>query len=484
MSARWPEGERDVIPRWRDPRSTAARKELSPICRSQLQSVEPIGRSDREADWQQNRSLGFALDLVGTALVVGVTPAARDAAKFVLKQEKTSSLARIVAERVVREGGDEQLRLEATPSVREQVHELRTKLGNDPRNALGWTELARYYTIAGLRPQANHAMKIALGLAPNHRYVLRAAARLAVHHGKFDEALFVISGAQRTPSDPWLVASELAIAGPAEARPRLTKHARSMLGGGQFSPTSTTELASALGTMEFRAGSNRKARRLIESSLEAPNDNAIAQGQWISRELQTIEVDAALLDESAEARALRHGAALEWEAALEAAWDWHRDQPFASGPGELGSYHASLGGAYAEGAKIAEEALRANPREFLLSNNLAFCLLNLGEIQRATEVLDSIDVGSLAEHQLSTFYATSGLLRFRSGDPVEGRTLYLRSISLTRDSHHRAIAQIMLAAEELRLKSPTAEKLIREALLASEEVEGEDIRFWLRRLTP
>ncbi|MGB7587242.1 MAG: hypothetical protein WBM00_00880 [Solirubrobacterales bacterium] len=342
--------------------------------------------------------------------------------------------------------------------------------------------MARYYTILGQRKQASTAMKVALGLMPNHRYVLRAAARLAVHHGKLEDAHSVIVRAPRTPSDPWLVAAELATAGAAGVRPKLVKRGRRMVKEGDFPPRSTSELASALGTLEFRAGSDRKARRLIEASLEAPNDNAIAQGEWISRSLPSVDVDLSLLDESAEARAMRHGTAMESEQVLPAAWEWHHDQPFASGPGELGSYHASLAGMYTDGAAIAKAARIANPKEFLLANNLAFCLLNMGEVEEASEALASIDRDALAEHQLPTYLATYGLLAFRSGNPEVGRTLYQQSIRLDRDPHHRTVAKIMLASEELRLHSTHAARLVQEALMAGNEVESDDIKLWLKRL--
>ncbi len=486
MSARRPEGDRDVIPRWRDPRNTAAQGELTPLNNAAGKPVDQSGRLERERDWLAHKTLGFALDLVGTAVVVGVSPIAREAAKYVLDTSESSEPARALARRVLDDLEADTLNTPLSDptaiEVGEEIRALRAKLRNDPRNALAWTEMARYYTILGLRDQASNAMHVALGLAPNHRYVLRAAARLAVHHGNFEDAHSVIARAPRTPSDPWLVAAELATAGPAGVRPKMVKHGRRMVKEGDFSPRSTSELASALGTLEFRAGSDRKARRLIEASLEAPNDNSIAQGEWISGILPSVDVDPGLLDESAEARAIRHGTAMESEQVLRAAWEWHLDQPFASGPGELGSYHASLAGMYREGAAIAEAAHIANPNEFLLANNLAFCCLNLGEVERASEALASIDRDGLTEHQLSTYLATYGLLEFRSGNPEAGRALYQQSVRLDRDPHHRTVAKIILASEELRLHSVHADRLVQEALAAGKEFERDDIKLWLKRL--
>jgi Tfp pilus assembly protein PilF len=481
-----PEDDRDVIPRWRDPRNKAAIGEHAPLHPGAGKPVDQGGRLEREQDWLKYRTKGFALDLVGTAVVLGASPPARDAAQLVLETSESSGLARELAQQVLGEVGlgesEVPKRDPTTHEVRAQVQQFRAKLKNDPRNALAWTEMARYYTILGQRDQASHAMRIALGLLPDHRYVLRAAARLAVHHGNFEDAHSMIVQAPGTSSDPWLVAAELATAGPADIRPKLVKHGRRMLGDGGFSSRSTSELASALGTLEFRAGSDRKARRLIETSLETPNDNAIAQGEWISRGLPSLDVDPSLLSESAEARAIRHGTAMESEQVLPAAWEWHHDQPFASGPGELGSYHASLVGKYAEGAAIARAARTANSGEFLLANNLAFCLLNMDDVERASEVVESIDRNSLEERQLSTYFATRGLLEFRSGNAEAGRALYQQSIKLDRDPHHRTVAMIMLASEEFRLHSANADQLVQEARTAGTKFEADDIKLWLKRL--
>lgn len=484
MSASSPEGDRNVIPFWRDPQHTAPQELASAL--STKTRLDDVARLEHEQDWVAHRTLGFALDLIGSGVVLGASPSVRDAAEFILETQGSPEPAKELARRVLGEAsssGEDGALFDPTPfEARQQVHRLRMKLQNDPRNAIAWAEMARYYTILGQRDQAARAMVMALALAPNNRYVLRAAARLAVHHGEFEHAHAIVSRSGVTPSDPWLVATELATAGPAEKRPRLVKHGRRMLEGGGFAARSTTELASALGTLEVRSGADRKARRLFEESLREPNDNAIAQGEWISHVLPSVAVDQTLLQESAEARAIRYGNAMESDKALEAAWEWHRDQPFASGPGELGSYHASLAGAYREGAAIAESALTANPGEFLLANNLAFCLLNLDETERAQEVLASIDVPALSGDQYSTYLATHGLLEYRAGNPVVGRGLYRRSIETTRDSRHRAVAKIMLASEELRLRSPEASKALQEAFAASREVTADDIKLWLKRL--
>jgi len=485
MSAGKPKGDRDVIPRWRNPRHPATRFELDPL-RVEGRPVDRTGLREREGDWQANGTLGFALDLVGTAVVLGPSQPAKEAAKLVLETPGTSEVARHASRRVLASPDHEDLRSLSEPTnaeVRAQIHNLRERLRSDPRNAIAWAEAARHYTILGERGKAAGCMRVAVGLMPDHRYVLRAAVRLAVHHGEFDRGHALVARAPRTPTDPWLVATELATAGPAEARPRFVRHGRRMLEDVSFSPRSMSELASALGTFELRGGSQRRARRLIQDSLRAPNDNAIAQGQWLSKQMPSVEIDEILLGESAEARAIRHGAAMESEQALQAAWEWHQDQPFASGPGELGSYHASVAGKFEEGVRIAEASLKANSNEFLLSNNLAFCLLKLDRANEAAKILDDIQTEDLDSDQVPTFLATRGLFEFRVGNPDLGRRHYRTAIQRSRSSNHRILAKINFAVEEYRAGFfEEAMQLIREVLSAARADSDPEVRAWMRRL--
>lgn len=485
MSAGRPEGDRDVIPRWRSPKHPATRAEIDPL-RVNARQLGQAGLHERESDWRANGGLGFALDLVGTAVVLGSSPPAREAAKLVLETPGTSEVARLAAKRVLSLSDDEPTNVLSEPTsaeVHAQIHALRERLRGDPRNALAWTEAARNYTILGERSKAASCMRIALGLMPDHRYVLRAAVRLAIHHGEFERGHALVARAPRTPDDPWLIATELASAGPAQVKPRFVRRGRQILEDGGFSVRSTSELSSALGTLEVRAGSGRRARRFIQNSLRLPNDNAIAQGQWLSKQMPSVEIDEILLGESAEARALRHGAAMESEQALKAAWEWHHDQPFASGPGEMGSYHASVAGQFEEGVRIAEASLKANPNEFLLSNNLAFCLLKMDRVDEAAGILGGIETGELGSDQVSTYLATIGLLEFRGGDPTRGRDHYRTAIQRSRSASHRTLAKINLAVEEYRAGFiEEAMQLVEEILASTDTSSDPEVNAWMRRL--
>src|SRR5262249_14991627 len=152
-----------------------------------------------------------------------------------------------------------------------------------PRTPLFWTELARWYASLGQRDPADHAMRVALELSPSHRFVPRSAARLSLHLDDPERAHSLLRRAERTQTDPWLLAAEIAIAPLAGERSRWMKHGRRVVESQRFHPTAVSELASALATEAFMAGSGRDARRLFECSLELPTENAVAQAAWAAR---------------------------------------------------------------------------------------------------------------------------------------------------------------------------------------------------------
>lgn len=440
-----------------------------------------------EQDWEEQRSTSFAADLVGSALVVGPSPVAREAATFVLtKDAKAPSLTRAIAKRLLEtpdESDDEALVPKEPGNVRDEVKLLREQLLRDPRRTLVWTELARHYASAGSKKRAARAMQAALGLSPESRYVIRAAVRLRIHQDEYREAHDLVLASPAATRDPWLAATELSAAAVADRRPRLGKVARDMLESGAFLPRAISELASALGTLELRAGNDRAARKLFAESLTAPNENAIAQGEWASRQLRGLDIPPEQREASAEARALNFSRSGKWSESLQASWEWHWDQPFSSRPTILGSYEASVGRAFNEGVEIARRGLRANPETFLLQNNLVFCQIGNGELAEARANFERIHRDKLDEkEELPTYLATAGLLAFRTGSAEEGQQLYEQSIRRMRDQKSRTIAQIMLTRELLLQQLPDAEGLLQEILRRSSQAKDPDLGLWMKHL--
>ena len=156
------------------------------------------------------------------------------------------------------------------------MHDVRRKLNAYPRNPILWTNLARLYTSLGVQDKATRAMRVALSLAPENRFILRAASRLCLHQGEPEEAHQILLRAPNLTADPWLLAAEIATASARGKTSRLVKTGRNLLESPRHSPFDLSELASALGTLEIMEGNRRAAHRLITVSLGKPTENSIA----------------------------------------------------------------------------------------------------------------------------------------------------------------------------------------------------------------
>jgi tetratricopeptide (TPR) repeat protein len=327
-------------------------------------------------------------------------------------------------------------------------------------------------------------MWMAQRLAPENRHVLRSAARLAIHSHRPDVARAILLRAHRTRHDPWLLACEISAAEIAEERSALLRTARQMLADKRFSDHDLSELASALATIELGAGDLRTSRQLFRQALRAPSDNSVAQVAWATPKLGLrCDEQALAATASWEARAIAAHLSGDWRRATQEAQVWHADQPFASRPAELGSYEASKGGDFKMGQELAEQAIRANPKEFLLRNNAAFCLLSMNSVKRAKTHLDAIEGDGLTTHERATLTATWGLYHYRSGAHEQGREHYLRAIRESRDSTSRALASIMLAREELLAGMPGATEAVASAMKLGAQHQPK-LEAWLEQLMP
>lgn len=50
-----------------------------------------------------------------------------------------------------------------------------------------------------------------------------------------------------------------------------------------------TELTSAIATLELENGKHRSSKKLFNLSLDCPNENSLAQAQWVSRVLPGVD---------------------------------------------------------------------------------------------------------------------------------------------------------------------------------------------------
>ena len=479
--------DRQVVPRLRSSEASSRRGELASLLLGENTSPPQDALAPLIEDWQDLRTVSVASDLVSSAFINGLDDVAVDAAEFVLADQDAPRSARSMAALYLKR--DLEMPGEPLPAeiyaedsrfcdpaeafvprlFREQIRLARVRLADYPRNPLLWNDLARLYTTVDSQEKATMASTVAVTLARNNRLVLRGVSRIFLHQGDPHKAHMLLASADVLKFDPWILAAEIATAASMNKSSQFIKIARKMLDSQALNPFHLSELASAVGTLETKAGKVRAGRKLIEFSLKKPSENSIAQASFLSRRMG-VSLNADFTG-SSEANAWALSKAGQWSDSIKEAIKWQEDQPFSSRPATFGSHMAGMLEQYDRAVQIARLGLLSNGESCVLWNNLAFSLINLGRLQEARVVLQKLQNMNLNTVENVSLLATSGLMHFRSGSPELGRMYYLNAIELAERSKMGAlgsVARIYFAMEEINCNSEFAEPARHEALRRSE----------------
>jgi tetratricopeptide (TPR) repeat protein len=477
--------DRRVVPLWRSFDATTRLGELAPLAAPSPNRFSDGMLSEVLDDWKDHRSISIASDLVSSAFTLGRFKVATDPAEFILSMKSASPAARSIAN-IYLSGSKPQTDctkdMGSPPSFTRGdvpdigslqlqmyggIREARIQLGKYPRNPILWSNLARFYTSLGLQSKAEKAILTALAMAPENRFVLRAASRFFLHQGQKERAHSLLTNAAGTKFDPWLLAAEIAIADASRKTSKFIKTGRRLLALEKHSPFHLSELASALGTIESVAGNLKRGKTLLHLSLQQPAENATAQAAWVSRRIDVGLVAGTKSTNSFEANAWLAWKASQWDSALLEAKRWQADQPFSSRPAMFGSHLASsVIENYELAIAFAKQGFLSNPDDFSLNNNLAFSLAMHGDLAESLKVLRRINTSQLGESERIVFEATMGLVAFRSYDVDKGRALYKSAVSRAKrlGDKREHTARIYWAFEELRRNSDDAEVIRQQAI--------------------
>ena len=336
------------------------------------------------------------------------------------------------------------------------IKRQKRRLEADPRNALAWSSLARRYTALGQFEHADRAIRLALALAPDSRYVCRGAARFYVHVHQADRAFVLFGESSRVGSDPWLHTRPGCRSGvsPMPAF-RVCVRRAECLKMDRSRDIEHAELAAELATIELVGGSDRKSRKLFDRSLDAPTGNSLAQAEWASHRLPSLldRVARTAAPFDAEARAQRAAQAGSWEAALA------RPPRLAVGPTFRRQssrcrlvYCIGWFGGLGSGAAVHRDRATSQTGTASTSEQSGLRPSQSRTTRPGTTALTLAPVDGGGGGSDVTLPATRGLLAFRrGGDPERGRALYLRSIELARqngDTDAEAMAVAMLLRTE------------------------------------
>lgn len=462
---------RQVVPRWRRFVNGVLRGETAP------ESERPQAKFDSNtiqqllADWRENPGMATAGDLLSVCVTLGLEDKAKEAVDYLLKYDDvpaaTAQLAQAIA--IGSSGWQLQDEYPGLNAIRAEIALEKHRLRYFPHDPYRWADLSRLYVTIGQTEKSRNAMRVALSLAPENRFVVRAATRLFLHLEEPDLAHRLLKDSPLVKVDPWILSAEIATAAATGHVSDLIVLGRRTLEKNRFAPFHLSELASALGTIQINSGSLKKGRKLIKRSLQMPSENALAQAAWLARDALTYEQLGETPSHEANAwLARREG---NWKEVVKSSTRWLGEQPFSTRPAALGSFAAVLTGDYETASEIAWLGLQANPGDFLLKNNRAFALARMGQPEDAAALLRDVDAAGLSKEEKIVHVATLGMIAFRRGDPDAGRRHYLECIfaATLNDSKKAAVAAMYRAEQEIRIGSDYADQAVADARRLADE---------------
>ncbi|WP_332032773.1 tetratricopeptide repeat protein [Kaistella sp.] len=485
---------RDVIPNWRSFKITSDLGELSKF------SYKPDLIFDLEAlklDWKNNKTIGVAADLLNAYFISNkkLDSVIIEASEFITFSSKPPKLLHQLSSRInsksreivhdtqiIFEGKKNDLiskiRFLIENTARRQISFYKELVKNDPRNPINWVELSRLYSIEGNKIKSEKCIINALHLAPNNRYVLRCATRLFIENEKPEMAIYYLRKSSQVAVDPWITSAHIAVSSYLEKYSPFIKNAFKQRESNKFTNFDLTELNSSLGTLELSNGTFKKARSLFNDSLKLPNDNSLAQFQFVlnqdKRLSSVVNSNSYNVKNNFEALALKYRDEGEWDKSLDNALQWFLDVPYSADPAVFSSYIlCTVFGDYDTAVEVCLLALRINPSDPTLTNNLVYSLLNLNRISEAEKYLAQLNhtlkesVDSINIESKITAIATNALYLIKINNIEEGLNLYKEAITLakkTKMNYCVLSAKLNMAKELKNTTSPIFNEMEKEIL--------------------
>jgi tetratricopeptide (TPR) repeat protein len=446
--------ERRLIPNWRDFKRTVQLGELS-ISNTNIDKVK-INIDHVIHDWGYKKNAGTAAEMINACYISGIANIleVNEAIDFIHKNPKNSSeslleLINIISESS-QQGHQQNLKhlLETDYETIEQfqslinnkvlyklINKTKNKIREEILNPINWIELARLYSINGQSDQAKPSVLTALHLAPDNRFILRSATRYFIHNGDYDQALYYLKKSKSLKKDPWLISAHIATSSLMNRYSPLIKTGISLTSSDQFSNFELTELSGSLGTLEFNAGSFKNAKRLFEKSMLSPNDNSLAQIEWIAKDDYRFKINLSEFDSVInpfEAYAIDKFEKGEWKEAFYNCLKWFSDTPFSKRPILLGCYLAgSLLYDVDAAITLCKIGLQANPHHVVLLNNIIYYSALAGKFEEIDHYFEQMNISTfedLPENDKPVIQATAGLANFRRGIIDDGKKWYKLAI--------------------------------------------------------
>lgn len=432
--------KRLLIPRWRSFEATVASGELGARKRVKIPAARAENETElvrRQQNWHQSPSVVTAAEFVESAIVWGVEESASSAAEFLVGVHgNVPPLLRWQSQQLLGRLHNE-LKPHTSPGAltphTSPGAPIRERLRENPDDAVLWVELALSQVISGADESARRSMRTAIQLAPNNRYVLRSAARLASHLHIPDYGYDLLRRSPSTEYDPWLMSAEVAMAGRIGKRSVFLKRGLAILDADSSDGFELSELAGAAATT-FLDGEipKKRARNLFKQSLAVPTDNAVAQAEWASQATGERFLDVnrvTVFQRAKEARAMHAYSVGDYRAALMASREWIAEEPFSGRAYATAAAAANTMDDYATAISISQDGIKHDPRSASLRNSLVFALACSGKLREAEQALQETKSYSVDRVSELVAEANRGLIAFRRGQFENGEAMYNNAIS-------------------------------------------------------
>jgi tetratricopeptide (TPR) repeat protein len=493
MATYFDDSNRIIIPRWREYSRFKLSAEHAPVLRKPdaipglMQSSFSKGKAEQ---WLKKKDVNTAWELVNDAYVLGNYSDAAEAALYL--QQTLKNIPHTLQKVILQILGEKEPSREIQKCVlgdveiknlRQIIHRriqmMKVRITKSIRSEFLWIELARLYLMLGQIDKAGRCVQVALDLSGYHnRFILRAASRFFFHNNDFDKAQAIVKRSPFFKNDPVLIAAEICYASKQNRGSHYVKLGFEHVDSRKFSNESITELSAMLGTLELNNGAIKSTRKMTRKSLLAPNDNSLAQAEWIARSVSDIIIDPELskMEEAYEARAFENVYASDYNQALKEGLDWIIDQPFSKKALHFVSYlTVTILENYELARDVCEFGIQSNLRTFIILNNLIFAYASLGEFDKAQALLPELDVAANDERDQIFLVAIRGYIAYRSGDTATGASRYSEAIGMAlraKDFKDLAfLAEAYFARERFRAKEITfyTAKQILHSLIKNDE---------------
>lgn len=425
------DNERDILPTWVTSNDATGLPELNSVKKNKISLNITQSTPDILEEFKATQNIGVAVELLNVATIENDKHSATLAAVF-LKENNflPASIIQLIDDALGKPPPTKQI------TITHPIAVLKRQLYKSQNDPLLWADLSREYAILGDKERSLRAMLTALHLYPNHRWITRISARVFVHFDEPDRAHSTLLKNSNTRSDPWLIATEMAVSRKAKKQSKLLQLGKKFLES-TLQPIHISELASSFATLELLNGAEKKAKNFFKQSLLAPNQNSLAQAKWAERNSglkKLIKIPLNIEIFAYEAQYWEAYSIQNISLALEFAKLWYEQEPYSSRPAIAISYLASLLDDYDLVTQITTKGLIANPQNSTLKINQIFAWIASNDlmqpstetsfmIDRALRTLNLIkekDDSSLKAHAI----ANLGMLAYRMGDLEDGRKKY------------------------------------------------------------